>query len=454
MDYKRVHFIKDKNGWILFFCDLVEYQFLSDEEKACCDAILAGERKEEFCKRYSEINASVYRSFEELLREDGRRAQKVPPEKLRITLNTANACNMNCGYCYANGGVYHSKESLMSMDVALRTVDLFSEHFGEIGSIKFIGGEPLLNEDVVCGVCDYVKEKVLQGKLPYMPDFIIATNGTILNERLLRYTNEYHWRVGLSFDGPEDIHDIVRTFRNGSSTTEVIKKNIKRWQEATGDRCPSSVNACYSGVHQNYGITVVDAVKYIKDTLGIKKVNIVPVDASKDGDYALSDDTCFVTAMQEILDEASPDYRKYRFTKMKSLEKLLRSHLAMPEHICKAGLTNFGVSTKGVLSPCHLLTDENGFCMGNVFDEDVFESEEFHAVSKQLETFNRLQGQRCRSCYANRICPGCIGGNLFRTGDPYTSDPSICRMIQGAVDELLKDIVHSDSKHGCVEARG
>ena len=446
MSYKRVHFIKDKDGWILFFCDLVDYLPISNREKACCDSILAGESEADFRKSHNDTDLSLYRQYKKILNDDGSRALEIPPGKLRITLNAANTCNMNCGYCYANGGVYHSKEGLMSMDVALRAIDVFTEHFGEIGSVKFIGGEPLLNEDVVCGVCDYVREKVKQGKLPYMPDFIITTNGTILNERLIRYSIEYHWRVGLSFDGPEDIHDIVRTFRNGSSTTEVIKRNICRWQKATDGRCPSSVNACYSGIHQKYGFTVVDSVKYIKNTLGIEKVNIIPIDDSKDSHYSLLDDTCFVKAMQEILEEDSAEYRKYRFTKMKKLEMLLRAHLSMPRYICKAGLTNFGVSTNGALSPCNLLTDENGFYMGSIFDEDIFESKAFCAVSLQLKTFDRFKVQKCKSCYANRICPGCIGGNLFRTGDPYTSDPSICRMIRGAADELLKDIVHSDIK--------
>ena len=440
MAYKRVHFIKTDDDWIAYFCDTVRYRRISAQEKECWDYILRGKTKEEYCSDVRDADAYLYDRCQTDLTDDGETAPQVPEEKLRLTLNVANSCNMNCGYCYANGGTYHSKENLMPLEVAKKAVDLFTEKFREIGSIKFIGGEPLLNKKVVCGVCDYVREKYNAGMLPKMPDFIIATNGTILDDELIEYSIRYNWRVGLSFDGPESIHDIVRTFRSGASTVSLIKGNIKKWKAATGGRCPSSVNACFSGVHQQHGVTVTDAVKYMKDELGIEKVNIVPVDASKDSSFGLLDNDCFVKAIREILDSSSKDYRKYMFTKLKQLEKVLRAHLSMSGHVCKAGLTTFGISTAGVVSPCHMLTDEQGFYMGTVEDKDLFESGSFLSVQNKLNAYNRYESERCRDCFVNRLCIGCLGGNTFRTGDPYQSDPVVCSMIKGAVEELLKDI--------------
>ena len=112
----------------------------------------------------------------------------------------------------------------------------------------------------------------------------------------------------------------------------------------------------------------------------------------------------------------------------------------MSEHVCKAGLTTFGISTKGVISPCHMLTDKNGFYMGSVDDEGLFESESFHKIQNRLNAYNRYENKRCQNCFANRLCIGCLGGNDFRTGNPYESDPVVCSMIRGAIEELLKDI--------------
>lgn len=440
MKLKRVHFIKDEGEWVVFFCDTVTYKRINNIEKECYEFVAKGKSKEDFYLMNDVEDADLYDRCVSEMMDDGKIACQIPEEKLRLTLNVANACNMNCGYCYANGGTYHSKENLMPFNVAKKAVDLFADHYGEIGSIKYIGGEPLLNREVVCGLCDYVKDLYSKGKLASMPDFIIATNGTILDDMIIEYSIRYNWRVGLSFDGPEDVHDIVRTFRNGKSTVSVIKDNIAKWKAATGGRCPSSVNACYSGMHQKNHVTVTDSVKYLKDELGIEKVNIVPVDASKDSSFGLIDNDCFVDSIKEILDTTSPDYRKYMFTKLKKLEKVLKAHYCMSEHVCKAGLTTFGISTKGVISPCHMLTDENGFYMGSVDDERLFESESFHKIQNRLNAYNRYENKRCQNCFANRLCIGCLGGNDFRTGNPYESDPVVCSMIRGAIEELLKDI--------------
>lgn len=434
MKYKRVHFIKLGDEWIVFFCDTVRYKKISADEKECYDQILRGVSKEAM------DTALCDRCRNDLI-DNGEIAPIVPEEKVRLTLNVANLCNMKCGYCYANKGTYHSGEALMPLEVAKKAVDIFEGHFGAIGSIKFIGGEPLLNKETVCGVCDYVRDKYEAGRLSQMPDFIISTNGTILDERIAAYSVRYKWRVGISFDGPETVHDMVRTFRDDSSTVSVIKSNIQKWKEATDGKCPSSVNACFSGIHQQNGISVTDAVKYLKEELGIEKVNIIPIDASKDSSFRLIDHDCFVKAAKEILDISSKDYKKYMFTKLKKMEKMLIAHYSMPEYVCKAGLSTFGVSARGIVSPCHMLTDEDGFYMGTVDDDNIFESQCFVSVQNQLRKYNRYENEKCKSCFANRLCVGCLGGNHFRTGNPYEADPVVCSMIKGAVEEILRDLV-------------
>ena len=447
MLFKRIHFIKNNDAWILYECDTVQYKSITDGMKQKYQAILKGASSEEFLAEFPNATEKEYITIREELTEDGSVATVAPAEKIRLTLNVANTCNMNCGYCYANGGVYHSGEQLMSLETAKKAVDLFYAKYHTLGSIKFIGGEPLMNKEVVEAVCDYVQEMYESGKITEMPDFIIATNGTILDDKIIEYSNKYHWRVGLSFDGPAAIHDMVRTYRNGASTVNNIKENIKRWKAGTNGRCPSSINACYSGVHEKNGVTVVDAVRYMKEELGIEKVNIVPVDASKDSSFALTNNACFIEAIQEILDKKSPEYRKYIFTKLKNMEKAIRNHVSMPSTICKAGLQTFGVSVHGVISPCHMLTDETQFYMGNVENEHALEEEAFFEVQNKLEAYDRYTDEQCGKCFANRLCIGCLGGNVFRSGDAYKPDPVICAMVKGAITEILKDICCEDTTH-------
>ena len=66
-----------------------------------------------------------------------------------LTLNISNTCNMKCAYCFANYGNYHSQDKIMSIETACRAVDRCISYYGNIGEIKFFGGEPMLAKDSV-----------------------------------------------------------------------------------------------------------------------------------------------------------------------------------------------------------------------------------------------------------------------------------------------------------------
>ena len=112
-----------------------------------------------------------------------------------LTLNVANKCNLNCAYCYANGGVYSSSENLMNVQTAVDAVKLFAEYYHELKRIKFFGGEPFLNPDAIEATCEICKSLVKQNILRYMPDFDTVTNGTLLNQKLIDLIKTYNIAV-------------------------------------------------------------------------------------------------------------------------------------------------------------------------------------------------------------------------------------------------------------------
>ena len=422
-----------KNEWIVFDCDSLEIKRTDKHTAKIINCIANGEPTEQW-------ESDEVKQIKRKLQALDTQPQEVPQEKIRLILNTANTCNMNCGYCYANGGHYNSEEQLMSIDTAKRAIDVFYANFSDIGSIKFIGGEPLVNWKVVKFVCDYVGKLYNEKSISSIPSFIVATNGTILNEEIIEYSIKYNWRVGLSFDGRDDLHDLVRVDRKGAGTSKIIKDNISLWQQRTEGKCPSSINSCYSSVQESNGLSPADAAIYMRDELNVKKVNIVPVDSSKDSKYHLEAPERFGEIGADLEQLGEYEYSRYAITKLKKLEKLLREKMTLSQHICKAGITTFGVSVKGVISPCHLLTDVNGFYMGSVYDEEPFSTSSFTKIHTMLKNEDRMKNAKCSICFANRICNGCIGGNLFRTGNAWESDPEICGIFKTAVTTLIQRI--------------
>ena len=58
----------------------------------------------------------------------------------RLTINSTQACNLNCKYCYALGGGYGGSTMHITPDLAVSKLrDVAREH-GFIKLIQFIGG--------------------------------------------------------------------------------------------------------------------------------------------------------------------------------------------------------------------------------------------------------------------------------------------------------------------------
>ena len=54
----------------------------------------------------------------------------------------------------------------------------------------------------------------------------IQTNGVLLDENWCQFLAEHHWPVGISIDGPADIHDAYRHTRNGSGSFAQVRQAI------------------------------------------------------------------------------------------------------------------------------------------------------------------------------------------------------------------------------------
>ena len=80
-----------------------------------------------------------------------------PPPLAALTLNLVQACNMSCGYCYADEGRFGSRPRSMPAEVARAAVDrLIAEAApGADLVLGFMGGEPLLHRQALRTVTGY-----------------------------------------------------------------------------------------------------------------------------------------------------------------------------------------------------------------------------------------------------------------------------------------------------------
>jgi len=426
--------IPDQEGYVMFFCDDIEWKKITQSEKNLISAILDGEEKADILNHY-QIEEAEFDALCDLLENKGKHPKPRDVGKIKLTLNLANTCNMRCKYCYAHGGVYESEESVMTQETAKAAVDFFFSRFEEISSIKFIGGEPLMNLEVLNFVCKYIDELKDRGKIRKIPSYIVNTNGTILTDEILDLINQYEMRVNFSLDGPGWLNDQARIFVNGNGTSSVVEQNIRRLHEATNGRCPTSVDAVYTQRHVEQGVSVMDVMHYLKDELHISKVHVIPVDAAEGSPYHLQNDQFYLDAIDEIFADYSGN-KEYIFMLLQGIITRMKTKDISPDNMCIGGTELFAVSSAGKIYPCHLLTDVDTYYMGNLHHPEELK-ERFDQIFELLKNYSRYSSKVCCECFGNKLCIGCLGGNNFRTGDGFKGDPFICNMYRKVLEKII-----------------
>ena len=136
-------------------------------------------------------------------------------------------CNLGCKYCYYldKADIYGGREPVMS-DQMLETLVWEYIIANEVPEVTFNwhGGEPLeLGLDFYRKAVE-LEKKYASGKTIYNT---IQTNGVLLNREWADFFAQNGFLVGISIDGPRDIHDKFRRDRSGAPTFDKVLKGLE-----------------------------------------------------------------------------------------------------------------------------------------------------------------------------------------------------------------------------------
>jgi MoaA/NifB/PqqE/SkfB family radical SAM enzyme len=130
---------------------------------------------------------------------------------LTVLLSVTNRCMSNCIYCYC--------EDECSPDIDGREVKSLIDQAASMGcrTIWFIGGEPLLREDII-EIARYSKDKGLSA--------CIASNGHLLSEKI--EILEVIDNMVISLDGPEEMHNANRGAGSFAKAMRAIEAALRK----------------------------------------------------------------------------------------------------------------------------------------------------------------------------------------------------------------------------------
>lgn len=143
-------------------------------------------------------------------------------------------CNIDCDYCF-----YLHKTELLEHSAHARMDDVTLASYirqyieaqtGDVVTFSWQGGEPTL-----MGLPFYQKVVELQRQYAKPQQTIendLQTNGIALDDEWVQFLKRNNFHVGLSIDGPRELHDRYRKTNNGKPTFDFVMAAAKRLAEA------------------------------------------------------------------------------------------------------------------------------------------------------------------------------------------------------------------------------
>lgn len=336
-------------------------------------------------------------SIQEVSNNEGIRMKPVFSPTLCLT----HDCNLSCEYCYQT----HDTGNRMSFETAKNCIDwIFSNIPSDMEGVEIglIGGEPLLEFELIKAIIKYTQEKYSAESFI----FSAATNGTLLTEEMKTWltSNKDIFVLGLSLDGLPETHN-----RNRCNSYSDI--DIDFFIRTYPDAGVKMTLTEYSLEH------LAENIKYIH-SLGFKNVGGVNL---FEGDFDWSDDKyirILIPQLEALVayyvenDTLIPDQMMNRMLEACEINK------GKAKKWCGIGTGAIFFDVDGKMYPCPFVTPMtfDPVILQRIWDTDY--TDELAFVDEKC----------LNECYIFPICPHCSGANLLEKSTFKYWDKSKCRI--------------------------
>ena len=330
-----------------------------------------------------------------------------------LCLHVAHTCNLNCNYCFASQGKYHGERALMSFEVGKRALDFLIENSGTRRNLEvdFFGGEPLMNWDVAKQLVAYAREQEKIHNKNFR--FTLTTNGILIDDDVIEFSNKEMSNVVLSLDGRKEVHDRLRKDYMGRGSYDTIVPKFKEFVERRGNK-----NYYMRGTFTHANTDFTNDILHMAD-MGFTELSMEPVVCSPDDDAALTNEDLPVLFEQyEILAKEMIERKKQGkpFTFYHYMLDLKHGPCIYKRISgCGSGTEYMAVTPTGDLYPCHQFVGDEKYLLGNIYD-GVTNKE----IQDEFKLCNAYARKECDDCWAKLYCSGGCAANSYHASGKIT----------------------------------
>jgi len=195
-----------------------------------------------------------------------------PPAFHILAKPTGAICNLNCSYCFflAKEHLYPDSRFRMTDEVLESYLDqyLAAQRIPH-ATIAWQGGEPTL-----MGIDFYRRSIACEQKYARSGLTIertLQTNGTLLDEEWCTFLREHRYLVGLSLDGPRDLHDVYRVDKAGHPTFDRVLRAAHLLLEHDVE---FNILCAVSAANVEHPI---DVYRFFRDDVGAQFIQFIPI---------------------------------------------------------------------------------------------------------------------------------------------------------------------------------
>jgi uncharacterized protein len=195
-----------------------------------------------------------------------------PPQFHLLAKPSGSTCNIDCTYCFflSKDALYPNEKHRMSaatLEAYIR--QLLESHSAPQVTVAWQGGEPTLMK------LEFFRHSVELVEKYRRPDQVVQhtfqTNGILLDDDWCAFFKEHNFLVGLSVDGPREIHDTYRVDRRKRGTFDRV---MAGWQQLRRHGVDFNILCTVNAANEHHGRRVY---RFFRDVLDAKWVQFIPI---------------------------------------------------------------------------------------------------------------------------------------------------------------------------------
>jgi uncharacterized protein len=328
----------------------------------------------------------------------------VPPVSVLIK-PASSKCNLKCQYCFYHD-VANSRAVADFGFMSLETIEVIIKKVLQFASgcatFAFQGGEPTL-----CGL-DFFRSVVeLQNRHNVNNVRIensIQTNGILVDTEWAEFLNENNFLVGLSLDGPEELHDKFRVNAGGKGTYRKVMRTVSLFDK---HRVAYNILFVVTDSTAGHPEKVYDFFKsHHFDFLQFMPCLDPQDDKRGAHGYSLTPKR-YAVFLKRFFDKWSADFLGGREVSVRYFDNLVRMVMGMPPEMCSlhgSCQCQFVFEADGSVYPCDFYVTD-AWKLGTIRDKGLIELYETDTSRHFIESSLPV-APGCGDCCWKFLCRG------------------------------------------------